>query len=79
VIPTSKFAAAYPSITSISAVKLLDMVMKRPGNPTHSISRTNTTETIINFDKLERASAEAFISGFKNTTLKKVLLAEDFT
>jgi hypothetical protein len=66
VIPTSKFAAAYPRITSISAVELLGMVMKRPGNPTHSISRTNTTEKIINYDKLERASAEAFISGFKN-------------
>jgi hypothetical protein len=71
VIPNSKFAAAYPSITSIIAVELLGMVMKRPGNPTHSISKANKSETIINFDKLERASAEAFISGFKNTTLKK--------
>jgi hypothetical protein len=71
VIPTSKFAAAYPSITSISEVELLGMVMKRPGNPTHSIAKANKSETIINFDKLERASAAAFISGLKNTTLKK--------
>jgi hypothetical protein len=77
VIPNSKFAAAYPIINSISAVELLCMVTKRPGNPTHSISKANKSETIINFDKLERASAKAFISGFKNTTLKKVLLTED--
>jgi hypothetical protein len=75
--PESKFATAFPNLTTISAIELMGMIIKKPNNPIHSISKAGD-DVVLNFDKQARLSATEFISSFKLHTLSTVLLPDDY-
>jgi hypothetical protein len=75
--PHSKFANAFPSLQTVSAIELMGMTIKKKNNPIHSISKVGS-KVVLNFDKQSHDQANDFINNFKQTTLSTVLLPEEY-
>jgi hypothetical protein len=75
--PHSKFATAFPSLHTVSAIELMGMIIKKQNNPIHSISKVGT-DVVLNFDKQSHKQAHDFISTFKQTTLSTVFLHDEY-
>jgi hypothetical protein len=78
IAPHSKFANAFPSLHTVSAIELMRMTIKKKNNPIHFISKVGN-EVVLNFNKQLHGLATDFINSFKHNTISTVFLPEDYT